>query len=53
MYYKICRKCGCTLDPEERCDCDKTTGPPKPQSRTKEEKTIEWYSNPKNRRMKK
>ena len=21
MYYRECRRCGCTLDPGERCDC--------------------------------
>lgn len=25
-YYKICEYCGCTLDPQEVCDCDQREG---------------------------
>lgn len=21
-YYRLCYKCGCALDPEEKCDCE-------------------------------
>ena len=23
MYYRICPICGCSLDPDERCDCER------------------------------
>jgi len=23
MYYRVCERCGCNLDPGEKCDCTK------------------------------
>ncbi len=36
-YYRTCPRCGCNLDPGERCDCGEGRGPDFPAGHSKKE----------------